>query len=85
VSFNFLFIGMPPVGLTAGDFAMLVVKTIGVQDPEGFQLRPPVKIGGMTAGLDSLLRRMHPQSVLPLSLKNNEGGETDGWNVVGKK
>merc|ERR1719203_2681296 len=29
--------GMPPVGMTAGDPAMLVVKTIGVQDPEHFQ------------------------------------------------
>ena len=63
--------GMLPVGMTAGDPAMLVVKTIGVQDPEDFQLRPPVKIDGMTAGmtvgLDSLLRRMHPQSMPPLS------------------
>ena len=63
--------GMPPVGMTAGDPAMLVVKTIGVQDPEHFQL---VKNGGMTAGmtvgLDSLLRRTHPQSVPPLSLQN---------------
>ena len=59
--------GMPPVGMTAGDPAMLVVKTIGVPDPEGFQLRLPA---GMTAGLDSLLRRTHPQSVPPLSLKN---------------
>jgi len=57
--------GMPLVGMTAGDPGMLVVKTIGVQDLEGFQLRPPV---GMTAGLDSLLRRTHPQSVPPLSL-----------------
>merc|ERR1719189_3437118 len=64
--------GMVPVGMTAGDPAMLVVKTIGVQDPEDFQLRPPVKIDGMTAGmtvgLGSLLRRTHPQSVPPLSL-----------------
>ena len=59
--------GMPPVGMTAEDPAMLVVKTIGVQDPEDFQQRPPV---GMTVGLDSLLRRTHPQSVPPLSLKN---------------
>merc|ERR1719331_699090 len=63
--------GMPPVGMTVGDPAMLVVKTIGVQDPEHFQL---VKNGGMTAGmtvgLDSLLRRTHPQSVPPLSLQN---------------
>merc|ERR1719507_2525912 len=57
--------GMPPVGMTAGDPAMLVVKTIGVQDPEHFQL---VKNDGMTVGLDSLLRRTHPQSVPPLSL-----------------
>ena len=34
MSFNFPFIGMPPVGLTAGDFVMLVVKTIGIQDPK---------------------------------------------------
>ena len=61
--------GMRPVAMTAGDPAMLVVKTIGVQDPELFQL---VKNGGMTAGmtvgLDRLLRRTHPQSVPPLSL-----------------
>merc|ERR1740123_2226920 len=61
--------GMRPVAMTAGDPAMLVVKTIGVQDHEHFQL---VKNGGMTAGmtvgLDSLLRRTHPQSVPPLSL-----------------
>ena len=67
--------GMPLVGMTAGDPAMLVVKTIGVQDPEHFR---PVKNGGMTAGmtvgLDSLLRRMHPQSVPPLSLQNKMVG-----------
>merc|ERR1719203_1795531 len=61
--------GMPPVGMIAEDPAMLVVKTIGVQDPEHFQL---VKNGGMTAGmtagLDSFQRRTHPQSVPPLSL-----------------
>merc|ERR1719491_2224104 len=59
--------GMPPVGMTAGDPAMLVVKTTGVQDPEDFQLRPPVKNAGMTAGLDRLLRRTNLQSVPPLS------------------
>ena len=58
--------GMVP-GMTAGDPAMGVVKTTGVLDPEDFQLRLPA---GMTAGLDSLLRRTHPQSVPPLSLKN---------------
>merc|ERR1719331_2238409 len=63
--------GMPPVGMTAGDPAMLVVKTIGVQDPEHFQLvKNDGMTAGMTAGLDSLLRRTHPQSVLPLSLQN---------------
>ena len=59
--------GMLPVGMTAGDPVMTVVKTTGVQDPEDFHL---VKNGGMTAGLDSLLGRMNPQSVPPLSLKN---------------
>ena len=36
VSFYFLSIGMPPGGLTAGDFAMPLVKTIGVQDVSYF-------------------------------------------------
>ena len=63
--------GMRPVGMTAGDPAMLVVKTTGVQDPEHFQLvKNAGMTAGMTAGLDSLLRRTHPQSVPPLSLKN---------------
>lgn len=63
--------GMVPVGMTAGDPVMLVVKTIGVQDPEHFQLvKNGGMIAGMTVGLDSLLRRTHPQSVPPLSLKN---------------
>merc|ERR1740116_489932 len=63
--------GMPLVGMTAGDPAMLVVKTTGVQDPEHFQLvKNAGMTAGMTAGLDSLLRRTHPQSVPPLSLKN---------------
>ena len=61
--------GMVPVGMTAGDPVMLVVKTIGVQDPEHFQLvKNGGMIAGMTVGLDSLLRRTHPQSVPPLSL-----------------
>ena len=59
--------GMLPVGMTVGDPAMLVVKTIGVQDPEHFQL---VKNDGMTVGLDSLQRRTHPQNVPLLSLRN---------------
>merc|ERR1719464_423443 len=58
--------GMPLVGMTAGDPAMLVVKTIGGQDPEHFRLvkKDGMTAGmtaGMTVGLDSLLRRMHPQ------------------------
>ena len=74
-------LGMPPVGMTAGDPAMLVVKTIGVQDPEDFQLQPPVKNAGMTAGLDSLLRRTNPQSVPPLSLKNGLNKQVEKMTV----
>jgi hypothetical protein len=40
VSFNFLFNGMPPVGLTAGDPGMLVVKTIDVPNGSGPQGLP---------------------------------------------
>lgn len=74
-------LGMPPVGMTAGHPAMLVVKTIGVQDPEDFQLRPPVKNAGMTVGLDSLLRRTNPQSVPPLSLKNGLNKKVENLTV----
>ena len=67
--------GMPPVGMTAGDPAILVVKTIGAQDPEHFQLvKNDGMTAGMTVGLDSLLRRTHPQSVPPLSLQNKMVG-----------